>query len=102
MAGARMGRERCFRSAALPIESRQAAQYPSDHTPQGYAPASFCVPQAVLRLPGPLAPHPGIARGRFPTLRRPSCLGDAWRPGCGDSTCAAKKLTSLGGSPIPH
>jgi hypothetical protein len=102
MAGARMGRERCFRSAALPIESRQAAQYSADHTPHGYAPASFCVLRAVLRLPGASAPRPGIARGRFPTLRCASCLGDAWRPGCGDSAFAAKKLTSLGGSPIPH
>jgi hypothetical protein len=63
MAGARMGRERCFAQPHSP-ESRQAAQYPTNHTPQGYAPASFCVLQAVLRLPGASAPRPG---GRFPT-----------------------------------
>jgi hypothetical protein len=65
MAGARMGRERRF---AQPHSPWRVGRPPSTLPiirPKGYAPASFCVLQAVLRLPGASAPRPGIARGRF-------------------------------------
>lgn len=103
MAGARMGRERRF---AQPHSPWRVGRPPSTLPiirPKGYAPASFCVLQAVLRLPGASAPRPGIARGRFsdPCAVRVASV-TLGVPGVRLSAFAGKKLTSLGGSPITH